>query len=115
MSPACPFITEHLYQNLKRIRAPHALDGSIHYQMLPEVNDQLINVEIEEAVANMTNVIRLGRTIRDQKVFFEFLSFFKSLFRICPKSTPYPKLSSFDPSKLHSSKFAFWSIISRNN
>ena len=76
MSPACPFITEHLYQNLKRIRAPHALDGSIHYQMLPEVNDQLINVEIEEAVANMTNVIRLGRTIRDQKVkFLSFLDF----------------------------------------
>ena len=97
MSPACPFITEHLYQNLKRIRAPHALDGSNHYQfrgiyfvshyfkiqilypynkMLPEVNEQLINVEIEEAVANMTNVIRLGRTIRDQKVFLRVLNLY---------------------------------------
>ena len=68
MSPACPFITEHLYQNLKKLSAPHALDGSIHYQMLPQVNESLINVGIEEAVANMTSVIRLGRTIRDQKV-----------------------------------------------
>jgi len=67
MSPACPFITEHLYQNLKKLSAPHALDGSIHYQMLPQVNESLINVGIEEAVANMTSVIRLGRTIRDQK------------------------------------------------
>ena len=68
MAPACPFITEHLYQNLKKLRPAHATDGSIHFQMIPEVDESLINLDIEDAVANMTNVIKLGRTIRDQKV-----------------------------------------------
>ena len=68
MAPACPFITEHLYQNLKKLRPSHATDGSIHFQMIPEVDESLINLDIEDAVANMTNVIKLGRTIRDQKV-----------------------------------------------
>ena len=68
MSPACPFITEKLYQNLKKLRPSSKNDGSIHFQMIPEVDQSLISEEIEEAVANMTNVIKLARTIRDQNV-----------------------------------------------
>ena len=96
MAPACPFITEHLYQNLKKLRPAHATDGSIHFQMIPEVDESLINLDIEDAVANMTNVIKLGRTIRDQKV-KNNRSFrnIKHRFRTCPKSTHYPKSLSF--------------------
>ena len=67
MAPCTPFLTEHLYQNLRRLKAPHPQDGSIHFQMMPEVNEDVIKVEIERAVGNMTNVIQLGRTIRDRK------------------------------------------------
>ena len=67
MAPCTPFLTEHLYQNLRRLKAPHSQDGSIHFQMMPEVNEDVIKLEIERAVGNMTNVIQLGRTIRDRK------------------------------------------------
>ena len=68
MSPATPFLTEHLYQNLRRLKPAHPTDGSIHFQMMPDVNEALIKIDIERAVDNMTNVIQLGRTIRDRKV-----------------------------------------------
>lgn len=49
MAPACPFITEKLYQNLKKLRPTGSVanDGSIHFQMIPEIDQSLINLEIE--------------------------------------------------------------------
>ena len=101
MAPACPFITEHLYQNLKKLRPAHATDGSIHFQMIPEVDESLINLDIEDAVANMTNVIKLGRTIRDQKVKkTEVLVISITIFRTCLKSTHCPKSLLFAQKRL---------------
>ena len=68
MSPCTPFLTEHLYQNLRRLKPSHPTDGSIHFQMMPDVDESLIKLDIERAVGNMTSVIQLGRTIRDRKV-----------------------------------------------
>jgi len=71
MAPFVPFITEHLYQNLRHlVRLDHLRDEetlSVHYQMLPVVKESLIDVDIERAVQRMQTVIDLGRVIRDRK------------------------------------------------
>lgn len=67
MAPATPFLTEHLYQNLRRLQPANKQDGSIHFQMMPEVNDSLIQMDIERAVSNMTTVVQIGRALRDRK------------------------------------------------
>ena len=83
MSPCTPFLTEHLNQNLRRLKPAHPHDGSIHFQMMPDVDENLIKLDIERAIEKMTNVIKLGRAIRDRKVhcskkchfFFKILDF----------------------------------------
>lgn len=69
MSPFTPFLTEHIYQNLKRLIPDENSkeDASIHYLMLPEVKRKLVNIQIEKAVSRMQTVIELGRVIRDRK------------------------------------------------
>ncbi|XP_046393549.1 isoleucine--tRNA ligase, cytoplasmic isoform X2 [Ischnura elegans] len=72
MAPFTPFLTEHMYQNLRHLiergkEAGPAKDESVHYLMLPEPKSDLVNVEIERAVSRMQSVIDLGRVIRDRK------------------------------------------------
>ncbi|KAJ8259862.1 hypothetical protein GJAV_G00174320 [Gymnothorax javanicus] len=70
MAPCTPFITEMMYQNLKHLIDTSSLDkdaGSIHYLMLPQVRELLIDKRIESAVSQMQSVIELGRVIRDRK------------------------------------------------
>ncbi|XP_039263025.2 isoleucine--tRNA ligase, cytoplasmic-like [Styela clava] len=66
MSPFTPFLTEHMYQNLKKVLKSKENAESIHYLMFPDANEKLINVEIERAVSRMQTVIELGRIIRDR-------------------------------------------------
>ncbi|XP_078484808.1 isoleucine--tRNA ligase, cytoplasmic [Ciona intestinalis] len=69
MAPFTPFLTEQMYQNLRRI-IPHLQTEdcrSIHYLMLPQPKESLINVKIEKAVSRMQTVIELARVIRDRK------------------------------------------------
>ena len=40
---------------------------SVHFLMIPEVKENLIDHEIERSVARMQSVIELGRIIRDRK------------------------------------------------
>lgn len=65
MAPYTPFITEHIYQNLKLLT--NKKEKSIHFVSAPEGRAELINEEIERAVALMQSVIDLGRVIRDRK------------------------------------------------
>jgi len=69
MAPFTPFITEHMYQNLKRLQKNHSEDGnedSIHFLMLPKTLDWLVDKDIEESVGGMQTVINLGRLARDR-------------------------------------------------
>ncbi|KAM9409199.1 isoleucine--tRNA ligase, cytoplasmic [Pholidichthys leucotaenia] len=71
MAPFTPFITEMMYQNLRHLIDPASVEekdsSSIHYLMLPQVRESLIDKRIENAVCQMQSVIELGRVIRDRK------------------------------------------------
>ncbi|NWT01489.1 SYIC protein, partial [Mionectes macconnelli] len=71
MAPYTPFITELMYQNLKTLIDPASVKEknteSIHYLMLPQVREDLIDKKIESAVSCLQSVIELGRVIRDRK------------------------------------------------
>ncbi|XP_069793365.1 isoleucine--tRNA ligase, cytoplasmic isoform X2 [Narcine bancroftii] len=71
MAPFTPFITELMYQNLRHLIDPSSGENkdtqSIHYLMLPQVRESVIDKRIEAAVAQMQSVIELGRVIRDRK------------------------------------------------
>ncbi|GLH15974.1 Isoleucine--tRNA ligase [Gryllus bimaculatus] len=68
MAPFTPFLTELMYQNLRRTVAHNnPSSDSIHYLMMPESNTSLIDKNIEQAVSRMQTVIDLGRIIRDRK------------------------------------------------
>ena len=65
MSPLTPFFTELMYQNLRRVivDAP----ASVHYLMMPEVNQGAIDPKIEASIQKMQQVVENGRAIRDRK------------------------------------------------
>uniref|UniRef100_A0A3B1JG29 Isoleucine--tRNA ligase, cytoplasmic n=1 Tax=Astyanax mexicanus TaxID=7994 RepID=A0A3B1JG29_ASTMX len=71
MAPFTPYITEMMYQNLRHLIDPASVEekdsSSIHYLMLPNVRESLIDKRIESAVSQMQSVIELGRVIRDRK------------------------------------------------
>ncbi|XP_029287663.1 LOW QUALITY PROTEIN: isoleucine--tRNA ligase, cytoplasmic [Cottoperca gobio] len=71
MAPFTPFITEMMYQNLRHLIDPASVEekdsSSIHYLMLPQVRESVIDKRIESAVCQMQSVIELGRVIRDRK------------------------------------------------
>uniref|UniRef100_A0A3B3CKW7 Isoleucine--tRNA ligase, cytoplasmic n=1 Tax=Oryzias melastigma TaxID=30732 RepID=A0A3B3CKW7_ORYME len=71
MAPFTPFITEMMYQNLCHLIDPASVEekdaSSIHYLMLPQVRESVIDKRIECAVSQMQSVIELGRVIRDRK------------------------------------------------
>lgn len=71
MASFVPFLTEHMYQNLRHLVDPATTKdedvSSVHYLMLPQPRDSLIDVSIEQAVSHMQTVIELGRVIRDRK------------------------------------------------
>ncbi|XP_071488561.1 isoleucine--tRNA ligase, cytoplasmic-like [Diadema antillarum] len=70
MAPFTPFLTEHMYQNLRHLVDSDLADGqdtrSVHYLMQPKPRDDLIDGKIESAVANMQTVIELARVLRDR-------------------------------------------------
>ncbi|KAI4827855.1 hypothetical protein KUCAC02_031221, partial [Chaenocephalus aceratus] len=71
MAPFTPFITEMMYQNLRHLIDPASVEekdsSSIHYLMLPQVRESVIDKRIESAVCQMQSVIELGRVIRDRR------------------------------------------------
>lgn len=70
MAPFTPFITEHIYQNLRRVIKKESApkhDESIHFLMLPDPQEWLIDQDIEQAVEGMQKVIELGRVARDRR------------------------------------------------
>ena len=69
MAPFTPFLTEKMYQQLRK-KMPSmskANCASVHYLMLPVAREDLIQEDIERAVARMQAVVDLGRVLRDRK------------------------------------------------
>lgn len=66
MAPFTPFLTEHMYQNLKQALPKEQQEDSIHYTMIPEPVTNLSNSAVERRLAAMQAVITLGRQARDK-------------------------------------------------
>merc|ERR1712066_527125 len=69
MAPFTPFLTETMYQQLRK-KCPQFSGpnfASVHYLMLPQPRENLIYEEVERAVARMQSVVDLGRVLRDRK------------------------------------------------
>ncbi|UXI18281.1 Tropomodulin [Sarcoptes scabiei] len=71
MAPFTPFITDYMYQNLKKVivteTAPKTTQESIHYLMHSSVIESLIDIDVERKVSFMQTVIDLGRLLRDRR------------------------------------------------
>lgn len=67
MAAFTPFLTEFMYQKQKRFLPKDEVKDSVHYLMLPEVDESLIDNAVERRVARMQTVIELGRVLRDRK------------------------------------------------
>ncbi|EDV24777.1 uncharacterized protein TRIADDRAFT_25814 [Trichoplax adhaerens] len=71
MASFTPFFTEHIHQNMRQWLAVESIKDintdSVHFLMIPQVKESLIDHEIERSVARMQAVIELGRVIRDRK------------------------------------------------
>ena len=70
-APFTPFLTEHMYQNLKHLvdwsKKEEETNKSVHYLMIPQPLNDLINEDIERSVSRMQSVIEMGRVLRDRK------------------------------------------------
>jgi len=65
-APFTPFLTEHMYQNLRHLVEGEKLE-SVHYVMIPSPREDLIDTHMEKSVSLMQSVIELGRVVRDRK------------------------------------------------
>lgn len=74
MAPFTPFITEYMYQNLRKV----LVDGtngdqgttkleSVHHVLHSPVNESLIDIQVERQVGFMQNVVETGRLLRDRR------------------------------------------------
>ncbi|XP_062589375.1 LOW QUALITY PROTEIN: isoleucine--tRNA ligase, cytoplasmic-like [Saccostrea cucullata] len=70
MSPMIPYITEHMFQNLRKLIDPESVGAqdirSVHFLMIPSYREDFIDTSIETAVARMQSVIELGRVTRER-------------------------------------------------
>lgn len=66
MAPFTPFITENMYQNLKVCLPKEEQEDSVHYLMIPDVDETAINTDIERSVSTMQTVVDLGRQAREK-------------------------------------------------
>ena len=69
MASITPFITEHMYQNMRNGISEadeHLKAPSIHFLQIPEVDESRIDKHIEEKIARMQSAIENGRLIRDR-------------------------------------------------
>lgn len=61
LAPICPFITEHLYQNLMNTT------DSVHLTDFPVVNKKLINLNVNQKMTDLQNLTNLGLAIRGRE------------------------------------------------
>eukprot|EP00995_Heteronema_vittatum_P010705 NODE_621_length_1260_cov_43.581338_g448_i0.p1 GENE.NODE_621_length_1260_cov_43.581338_g448_i0~~NODE_621_length_1260_cov_43.581338_g448_i0.p1 ORF type:complete len:385 (+),score=200.94 NODE_621_length_1260_cov_43.581338_g448_i0:29-1156(+) len=66
MAPFTPFMAELLYQRLSQLLPEAERQESVHYCMLPEADDRLLDEDIERKVDRLQKVIDLTRVLRDR-------------------------------------------------
>uniref|UniRef100_A0AC35UBK5 Isoleucine--tRNA ligase n=1 Tax=Rhabditophanes sp. KR3021 TaxID=114890 RepID=A0AC35UBK5_9BILA len=64
MAPFTPFFCDFLWHNLRSVL--NAEEDSVHFVMIPEVDDSLINETVERRVAALRSVVDLVRVLRDR-------------------------------------------------
>ena len=70
MAPFCPFLTENMFQTLKKfmIFSADVVDSrSIHFLLYPVIKEEFMNTVIETTVSRMQSVIELTRKLRETK------------------------------------------------
>lgn len=70
MSCITPFLTEHVYQNLRNGIDPSDQDlyqKSVHFLQMPTYNEALLDDKVEARFTRMQSAIENGRLIRDRK------------------------------------------------
>ncbi|XP_054164072.1 isoleucine--tRNA ligase, cytoplasmic-like [Oppia nitens] len=67
MAPFTPFLTEHMYQNLKNLISDKSVAESVHYLLHSPVREEIIDEIVERQVSCMQSVIEVGRVLRDRK------------------------------------------------
>ena len=70
MSPFTPFITENLYQGLRKFMPPHKTEGdirSVHFLPFPSVKAEYLDPVIQRRFSALQSVIELGRAMREKK------------------------------------------------
>jgi isoleucyl-tRNA synthetase len=69
MSPITPFLSEHIFQNMRNgLHSESNLNfDSIHFTQLPNYDEALLNEKTERNVKRMQQAIETGRLIRDTK------------------------------------------------
>ncbi|MEX0865686.1 MAG: isoleucine--tRNA ligase [Acidimicrobiia bacterium] len=66
LAPVLPFLTEHIYQDLMARHHPD-LPRSVHHRDFPTADIELIDRPLEEAMAAVREVVRLGRNLRKRE------------------------------------------------
>eukprot|EP00842_Homolaphlyctis_polyrhiza_P004060 jgi/Hompol1/4655/HPOL_001518-RA len=68
MTSFTPFITESMFQNLRKFLPPSDEDTrSVHFLLYPEAKHEYFDDAVERAVGRMQTVIELARFIREQQ------------------------------------------------
>jgi len=70
MSCITPFLTEHVYQNLRNGIDPSDQDlyqKSVHFLQMPTYNEALLDDKVEARFTRMQSAIENGRLIRDPR------------------------------------------------
>jgi isoleucyl-tRNA synthetase len=72
LAPFIPFITEHIYDLLRKYLPDEILSSfsdsrSVHFLQIPTVREALFDADIERGVSAMQKVIELGRKARDKR------------------------------------------------
>lgn len=66
MAPFAPFLSETLYQGLKRLGGGGALPDSVHLCSYPDADPKRVDAQLERAVDRMQQIILLGRQKREE-------------------------------------------------
>jgi len=80
MAPFTPFITEHLYQHLRKKQPSYDADSSgntnpptigksdsVHYLQLPKYDESRLNAEAVDAMGALQTIIEQGRNVREKR------------------------------------------------
>ncbi|EKX47477.1 hypothetical protein GUITHDRAFT_157645 [Guillardia theta CCMP2712] len=67
MAPFTPYISEHIYQNLKSAMSEEVRLQSIHFSRYPQTTSGAENKTLETSILYMQKIIIAGRTVRDKR------------------------------------------------